>query len=189
MKYILTLMLAFVLLSCEDNNVTETKTDIVPLEKGALITNITIDDIQKPLKEGDYAPNFILNAGTDQELSLLDLRGKVVYIYFWFSTCTICAQHTPHLVDTDIALNNDDFVILTVTIDQSTSAARNYISEKNMKFFNIFDGFTKETSISYLYNVRGFPQSFLIDKKGKIRSGVRPGSSGFIHQVENLLAE
>ena len=40
---------------------------------------------------GDPAPEFAIKDETGKELKLSDLRGNVVFLNFWYTTCAPCA--------------------------------------------------------------------------------------------------
>lgn len=146
------------------------------------------------LYEGDAAPNFTINKGQENEFSMTDLQGKVVYIKFWRTNCSNCRSSIPVLIEKYNSINNEEFVVITVTsnitenvtLEQTAQFVKDY---KMSDWINIYDGETKETSIFKNYSIFGTPNGYLIDKEGIVVKRIYPHEEDFISSVNEELAK
>lgn len=146
------------------------------------------------LYEGDVAPNFTINKGHENEFSMSDLIGKVVYIKFWRTNCSNCRSSIPVLVEKFKSINNEDFVVVTVTSNITENVSLQQTSQfiddyKMNDWINIYDGDTKETSIFKNYSIFGTPNGYLINKEGIVAKRLYPHQEDFITTVNEEIAK
>jgi len=140
--------------------------------------------------EGDVAPSFKLpELGSGSiEHSLLQYRGKVIYLDFWAAWCGPCRISIPEIVKLQAALGSDQFVVLAINLDSDIVEARSFLVSYPINYTVLSD---PEGRVAGLYQLPGMPTSFLIDKSGKIvlqHIGYRSGDMDSIRMViENLL--
>ncbi len=129
------------------------------------------------LKIGQTAPNFTAKSDEGSEISLLDLKGKNVVLYFYPKDdtpgCTIEAQDFTKKIK---EFDNLDCVVLGVSKDNLASHCK-FIEKYNLAFNLLVD---EDTEICKKYNVLkeksmfgkkyiGIDRTtFLINKMGKI---------------------
>jgi len=65
---------------------------------------------------GDPAPAITLTTLDGRRLSVNELRGKVVLVTFWATTCPPCVKEIPHLVELYQALNRQGLEIIAVAM-------------------------------------------------------------------------
>ena len=125
--------------------------------------------VSRKLKNGSQAPDFSLEDKDGNKVSLASFKGKVIYLDFWFATCTPCHQLFAETKTAKEYFKRDSNVIfLTVSIDSRD------IWEKALKKFTIqgYHVFTenkfREHPIIESYNVTEYPTTYLIDKNGVI---------------------
>ena len=142
-------------------------------------------------REGFTAPDFHLSLLGGGEVTLSDLRGKVVILNLWTSWCPPCRAEMPTLQAVYDATRERGLEILAVntTYQDSEAAAARFVREYGLTFPVPLDR-TGEVSRSYL--LRALPTSFFIDRDGVIRSVVigGPMSETTIRTtVESLLGD
>lgn len=115
---------------------------------------------------GKYAPAFNLKDINGKKVSLSDLKGKVVLLNFWATTCGPCKAEMPSMNNLHKALCDKGFTVLAVSIDTSERDVRSFISGKGILFPVLMDE-DKEVYFDE-YAVLGLPTSFLIDRNGVI---------------------
>ena len=119
------------------------------------------------LQDGDLAPDFSAITINNENIDLSELRGKVVLIEFWSTTCGPCIKELPNLKEI-YALNKDnkDFVMIGVSLDSDIEKVNSFIEINDLKWHQIFDDGYGE--ISQLYNAVYIPRTYLIDRNGNI---------------------
>ena len=108
--------------------------------------------------------NGTLGSGT--ELSLSDLRGKVVLVDFWASWCTPCRQEAPVLSRVYLEYAGKPVEFVGVNIWDRNQDALDFLETFETTYPN---GVDEAGSIAIDYGVRGIPEKFFIDQKGVVQ--------------------
>lgn len=137
---------------------------------------------------GEQAPDFTLTSFDGEEYHLASLQGKVVVINFWSSWCISCK---PEAVDLENAWQHyqGEVIFLGVDYVDTEPEAKAYLEESGITYPN---GPDKRTSISQDYRIQGVPETFIIDKSGKIahvQIGPFRSLSEIIFIIDSLLNE
>lgn len=117
---------------------------------------------------GEAAPDFtlpLLDGGG--ELSLSDLRGKVVLLNFWASWCGPCKVEAPVLADGWKRWRSKGVVFLGVDVNDSKVWAKKFEREYGIEYQSVVDN---TGAVETQYGVLGYPETFFIDAEGKIVS-------------------
>ena len=125
--------------------------------------HLTACNSAHPPRIGSPAPDFSLT-DSDHTVSLSQLRGKPVILNFWASWCGPCIEETPSLVELQRELGNR-VTILAVSEDQDDAAYKQFIRDHNVNLLTVRDT-TRRTN--ELYGTFKFPETFIIDRNGKI---------------------
>jgi peroxiredoxin len=123
------------------------------------------------IQPGKQAPDFTLKTVEGKELSLSDLRGKIVLIDFWASWCKPCRASFPHMKDLYQKYHSKGFEILGVTNDKNRNAWLKAIKTDELPWLNVEDEFPGGGQMAktvVLYGVEFLPTTILIDRDGKI---------------------
>jgi cytochrome c biogenesis protein CcmG/thiol:disulfide interchange protein DsbE len=124
-------------------------------------------DIPSPLV-GRPAPAFALRTFDGEPLALETQRGKVVVLNFWASWCyPACYEEAPVLEQGWRAWRERGVVVVGVDIQDTEDKARKFMADFGITFPNAPDGGGK---VSIDYGVYGVPETFFIDKQGRIRT-------------------
>jgi len=117
---------------------------------------------------GRPAPSFTLALFDGGRLDLDDLRGKVVVVNFWASWCyPACYEEAPALQEGWRAYRDRGAVVVGIDIQDTEEGARRFIEQFGLTFPNGPDPGGK---ISIDYGVYGVPETFFIDRQGRIRA-------------------
>jgi cytochrome c biogenesis protein CcmG/thiol:disulfide interchange protein DsbE len=123
-------------------------------------------DIRSPLV-GRPAAAFTLTSFDGAPVRLDELRGKVVVLNFWASWCyPSCYEEAPVLERGWRAYRDRDVVVLGVDIQDKDEAGRKFIRDFSLTFPNAPD---PDGKVSVDYGVYGVPETFFIDRQGRIR--------------------
>lgn len=116
-------------------------------------------------KIGGPAPNFTLNRiDKPGKLQLAALRGKVVVLNFWASWCYPCKQEAPELAAAAKRYAGRA-VVLGVDINDATGAARSFADKYRLHYPLVHDN---HDVTSPKYGLTGLPETFFIDRSGKL---------------------
>jgi cytochrome c biogenesis protein CcmG/thiol:disulfide interchange protein DsbE len=126
------------------------------------------EDVADPIERGAVAPDFELAASSgDEKVTLSQFRGQVVLLNFWATWCKPCEDEIPSMEQLYRALRRQDegFELLAVSVDESPTALRHFLNQHSISFPVLLD---PQQQVSHLYQTRGFPESLLIDRRGRV---------------------
>jgi peroxiredoxin len=111
------------------------------------------------------APDFTLRDYAGREVQLSSLRGRVVLLNFWATWCGTCVVEMGALDELAREERGKDFTLLAVSVDDNWDVVR--------KFFSGGTALTvlldTPRATPKRYGTEKFPETFLIDRDGKIR--------------------
>ena len=129
------------------------------------------------LSPGDTAPDFTLTTDTDEQVSLSDLRGRKVIVYFYPAAMTPgCTKQACDFTDSLDSLKAAGFEVLGISPDKPAKLAK--FRERDALTITLLSDPEKETLEAYgafgekkLYGktVQGVIRStFVVDEQGKV---------------------
>jgi peroxiredoxin len=117
---------------------------------------------------GMQAPEFTQNNVEGKPVSLSSLKGKYVLVEFWASWCTPCRAGNPNLVKQYELYKDKGFEIISVSLDNVKDRWVEAIKKDGLPWLHVSDLKGWNNAVGRLYGVRAVPQSFLLDKDGKV---------------------
>jgi cytochrome c biogenesis protein CcmG/thiol:disulfide interchange protein DsbE len=112
------------------------------------------------------APDFAVPDLSGQAVRLSGLRGQVVLMNLWTTWCPPCREEMPSMEKLYQHLKHRGFVLLAVSQDENGKAAvEPFVRELGLTFPVLVD---PEHQVGDRYQVWGYPESFLIDREGRI---------------------
>ena len=127
-----------------------------------------IIQLKKSTDIGAVAPDFTMNDPDGKPIKLSSLRGKVVMVDFWASWCGPCRQENPNIVKLYGQFHPKGFEIIGVSLDRTKEEWMKAIKADNLTWIHVSDLKFWQNAAARLYAVNLIPQSFLLDKDGKI---------------------
>jgi peroxiredoxin len=120
-----------------------------------------------PVAGGDRAAPFSLKDLAGNTVSLASLQGKVIFLNVWATWCGPCRDEMPSMETLyNEFKDNQDFVMLAVSQDrQGPDTVKSYVDKNGYHFRVLLD---PDNTISEAYNVSGVPETFIIDRHGRI---------------------
>ena len=164
----------------------------IPGKTAAILLGFSLASMTQAVEVGDPAPDFTLPAIEDSgtEITLSDLRGKVVYVDFWASWCAPCLLSLPLYNDIYNKYSDQGLEVVGINIDNPIEDGLDFLLDTPLDFKIPAD---PDGETSTLYDVYGMPTSFLIDRDGVVRmvhEGFRNGDIELIdEEIRSLLAE
>lgn len=116
--------------------------------------------------QGKEAPDFTLTSLDGKTLKLSDFRGKAVLLNFWATWCEPCKIEMPWFVDLQKKYEAQGFTVLGVAMDDSSPSDIADFAKKMGVNYPILIG--KEAVGDQYGGVPGLPESFYIDRDGKV---------------------
>lgn len=115
---------------------------------------------------GYYSDNFEgVDFVTNDSIKKSLFLGKYLYIDFWGSWCGPCIQELPNLIKTYENIDKSKMEFLGIAVDTPENLTK-VMNEKSIKWKQILNN--PNNDISKLYNVTGYPTTYLIDPRGII---------------------
>ena len=145
-------------------------------------------DIPSPLVGRAAAP-FTLAGFDGAPVSLEAHRGQVVVVNFWASWCIpACYDEAPVLERNWRGYRDRGVAVIGIDIQDTDEAARKFIDTFSLTFPNARDVGGR---VSVDYGVYGVPETFFIDRAGRIRAKHVGAVTDavFREHVDRLLAE
>jgi cytochrome c biogenesis protein CcmG/thiol:disulfide interchange protein DsbE len=145
-------------------------------------------EIPSPLL-GKPASSFSLTTFDGKPVSLEAARGRVVLVNFWASWCyPACYEEAPSLERAWQAYKDRGLVVVGVNFQDKDEPARRFLTQFGHTFPNAPDPAGR---VSVDYGVYGVPETYFIDRKGRVRfKKVGPVSDELLkQQIEALLGE
>jgi cytochrome c biogenesis protein CcmG, thiol:disulfide interchange protein DsbE len=97
--------------------------------------------------------------------SLASLRGKVVVLNFWASWCEPCQVEAPLLERAQSRLERSGATVLGVTYLDASPDSQRFARQYHLTYPNLRDN---SGSFAHAYGTDQLPESFIIDRQGRI---------------------
>jgi cytochrome c biogenesis protein CcmG/thiol:disulfide interchange protein DsbE len=99
------------------------------------------------------------------QLNLAELRGRPVLVNFWASWCEPCRDEAPVIEGIWRRVRPQGVAVLGLDTEDVTSDARAFMRRYGMTYPSVRDG---TDASKRAWELTGVPESFLIDKQGRI---------------------
>ncbi|NLC43989.1 MAG: TlpA family protein disulfide reductase [Clostridiales bacterium] len=150
-------------------------------ERGYAVIDAPIEDFELEDLEGN-------------KVRLSDLEGKYVFLNFWATWCPPCRDEMPHMQTFYEKYKDEGVVILGVNPNQvenqgvdnaerAEEKAREFIDDNGFTFPILLD---RDDSVWAIYQQRGIPANYMIDKEGTVKY-LKPGAFSSLEEMEAFL--
>jgi len=117
-------------------------------------------------------------------------QGDVVLLNFWATWCPPCRQEIPSMAALHDRYATEGLNIVAVSVDHRLEDLTRFVGEYNMPFQVLHDA---ESVVSKQFGVFRFPETFLIDRQGKVRyhliGAIDWMSADVVKTIEGMLKE
>ena len=144
----------------------------------------------RPLKVGDPAPPYAAVTVDGDTISLARMHGHAVVIKTWATWCPPCAAEMPGFQRLFAMFGDSGLVVIGVSVDQQGAEAsvRDFVAQHALRFTIAAD---PEQRISRVFATIGVPETFLLDRDGRIIESwtgqMDPMSAAVIAKVREAL--
>jgi thiol-disulfide isomerase/thioredoxin len=114
--------------------------------------------------------------------SLMDYRGKVVVLDFWFRNCEPCIKAMPQVKEIAQQFRDKPVAVLGMNIDKEEKDARFVADELKLNYPTLKAGDLPEK-----YDVHGFPTLVIIDQQGVVRGRHEGYSTNLVKDVSQAV--
>jgi peroxiredoxin len=112
------------------------------------------------------APDFAVPDLAGQAVRLSAFRGRVVLVNLWTTWCPPCREEMPSMERLYQRLRDRGFALLAVSQDEGGAAVvEPFVRQLGLTFPILVD---PEQQVGGRFHVWGYPESFLIDREGRI---------------------
>lgn len=146
------------------------KTDTILKALMALMVMALVFVVAEAMRErivqaGDSAPNFRITADNGKVMTRNDFGGKLLVLNFWATWCPPCVQEMPSLDEMQQRLKDKGLVVLAVSVDRNEKSYQEFLRRLPVSFVTARD---PEANISSEYGTYKYPETYVIDSKGKV---------------------
>lgn len=147
---------------------------------------------ENTIAEGHAFPPLEFTSLSGDQISLENLKGKVVLVDFWATWCGPCRRVMPDLVETYKQYHDKGFEIMGISLDKDKSQLEKYMQEMGITWQQYYDGLGWNNKIAKRFGVRGIPHIVIVDKNGAVHFNTnydrqKPPLHGI--ELRNVVAE
>ncbi len=134
---------------------------------------------------GQSAPELYFWDASETDGSLEELRGKVILLAFWGTTCAPCLEELPRLEALADRYDKKGLVVLSLCVDEKNARTAQDVAARVAPRLPVY--VERDTRARERFRLQGIPTAILIDRDGRMlgrSSGARQWTGT---EVEKLL--
>ena len=120
-----------------------------------------------------------------------DMKGKVLLLNMWATWCGPCRGEMPALVKKQDEHRERGFEIIGLNTDDGDTKEMidKFAAEMKLNSKLVWAPTEMQAALLKISNFGGIPQSFIVDRDGKLRGVFRGGGANEIKKMEELVAQ
>ena len=132
----------------------------------------TIRAVLQPVNERKPAPEFALKDAKGKTVKLKNYRGKVLLLDFWATWCGGCKEEIPWFAKFQRTYGAKGFAVVGVSVDEGGwGVLKPFLTDNKVPYRMLLgDDLTMQH-----YGIKNLPDTFLIDKKGRVAAAYTAG--------------
>jgi cytochrome c biogenesis protein CcmG, thiol:disulfide interchange protein DsbE len=149
---------------------------------GSLVPLWAPGRVEAILRTGGIPPEVTLKDLRGKNVALPgDFKGNLVVVHFWASWCNSCLPEMKTLEALHAKYREKGFTACSVALGDSKESAESYLRPVKISYPILL----AKVSVARQYGVSGVPTSFILDRKGTVRSKIIGTTSG--DALENIV--
>jgi|SRR5580698_520831 peroxiredoxin len=125
-----------------------------------------------PAAERQPAADFALLDASGKTAKLKDYRGQVVLLDFWATWCTGCKKEIPWFSEFQRKYGAQGFAMVGVSLDQDGwKVLKPFLANAKVPYRMLLGN----DPMAQRYGIQNMPDTFLIDRQGKLAAAYRAG--------------
>jgi thiol-disulfide isomerase/thioredoxin len=120
-------------------------------------------------------------------VSLAQLKGKVVLLDFWSTTCVPCIRELPDLKKLYSKYQSRGLECIGISLDSNKQQLERFIQRQEIAWPQFYEPAGPTNWIAVEFGIRSIPVIWLVDRQGRLRCLSEP--AGLDGTIEALLKE
>jgi peroxiredoxin len=126
----------------------------------------------QPATERKPAPDFVLKDSSGKTVKLKNYRGKVLLLDFWATWCHGCKEEIPWFSEFEKVYGKKGLVVVGVSMDEDGwKAVKPFLAETHVPYRMLLG----DEATAKRYGIGNLPDTFLIDRNGKVAAAYVAG--------------
>jgi thiol-disulfide isomerase/thioredoxin len=118
------------------------------------------------------------------------LKGKVVLVDFWATTCSPCVAELPKIKAAYEKFHAQGFEVIGVSCDTDKERLEKFLKRKDILWPQYFDGEQQaKNKLTQAFGIDGIPHTLLLDRQGGLRIDKVMLPDNFEGELQKLLDE
>lgn len=120
-----------------------------------------------------------------------DMKGKVLLLNMWATWCGPCRGEMPALVKMQDEHREKGFEIIGLNTDDGDTKEMidKFADKMKLNYKLVWAPTEMQAALLKISNFGGIPQSFIVDRDGKLRGVFRGGGANEVRKMEELVAQ
>lgn len=118
---------------------------------------------------GAPAPNFELRDANGNLWKLSDQKGKVVFVNFWATWCSVCKSEKPSIENLYMKVQDKPIQMFGILFRDNPGNLTAYFQRQRVSYPTLI---SNDDEVAAQYGITGVPETFIIDKNGIIREKI-----------------
>ncbi len=114
---------------------------------------------------GDRAPDFVVQTLAGGVKKLSNYKGRPLLVNLWATWCPPCIEEMPVLNRLQESYAGGGLIVLGIAGDEDITQVGEFLKKHPVKFEVLLD---PQGAVGTEYGITGYPETFLIDREGKI---------------------
>ena len=133
------------------------------------------------------APNVSLPALDDRQISLSQLKGKVVVLDFWATWCPPCREGFPHLqsLAANVDMAQRGLTVLAVNEEEKPAEIRAFLDQAHYSLTVVQDS---AGLAARAYGVSALPTTIVVGRDGLVQAVISGWTPDTAHQIDDAVA-